>query len=240
MLRGQIVVTGFGFLLVVGLDSRCRGAVARGVGSWPIFGSRPIRLVSLISPLTDSVRSLRRRRCEVGPASHRARSRGYERGGAARVRSRRCSAPAIGKDAAQRDTGSGGTWNSRHSSWAVIQVAPICLSTSPGSSPINRRVPARSVSRSASQRRIRNSGSVLRRGVGVKCCGTRRRTRRWRRTPGRVGGTPITEPGRFESRSSVGADCSVDRWCLIAERGMPPLRVVVVLPVADHDAGLGR
>jgi hypothetical protein len=41
-----------------------------------------------------------------------------------------------------------------------------------------------------------------------------------------------------ESRSWVGAGCSVDSWRLVAERGVSPAVVVVRLPVADHNSGL--
>ncbi len=42
-------------------------------------------------------------------------------------------------------------------------------------------------------------------------------------------GTAVTE-----SRSCMGAGCSVDSWRLLAERGVSPAVVVVCLPVADH------
>ncbi len=45
---------------------------------------------------------------------------------------------------------------------------------------------------------------------------------------------------RYESRSSVGAGGSVVRWSLVAERAVSSVVVVVVLPVGDHDPGLGQ
>jgi hypothetical protein len=38
----------------------------------------------------------------------------------------------------------------------------------------------------------------------------------------------------------VGAASSVDGWWLLAERAVPAAMVVVLLPVGDHDAGLGQ
>ena len=38
----------------------------------------------------------------------------------------------------------------------------------------------------------------------------------------------------------MGAGCSVDGWCLVAERAVSSAVVVVLLPVGDHDSGLGQ
>lgn len=43
-----------------------------------------------------------------------------------------------------------------------------------------------------------------------------------------------------ESRLSVDAGCSVSGRGLVAQRGMSSAVVVFVLPVADHDSGLGQ
>jgi hypothetical protein len=43
-----------------------------------------------------------------------------------------------------------------------------------------------------------------------------------------------------ERCSPVGARGGIDRGCLVAERAVPSAVVVVLLPVADHDAGLGQ
>ena len=48
------------------------------------------------------------------------------------------------------------------------------------------------------------------------------------------------DPRRVRVALSLGASRRVDRWRLVIERAVPSPVVVVVLPVGDHDAGVGQ